>query len=188
MRPVQNLWSEQSANCANIKVRKILFGLAAIIAKKFQNVKFLIVGADNSENQNYQTYLENLADELDLKNQIIFTGWQENMPMVFAALDIFVSSARSETFGLVIAEAMAGAKAIVATETDGAKELIENKKSGKLVAVREPLKLAGAINEFLSDEKMRETYGENAQKKAREKFSLDRMITETENVYKSVLA
>ena len=121
---------------------------AAIIAGKFDNVKFLIVGADNSENRDYQIYLENLVGELNLQNKIIFTGWQENMPAFFSALDVFVSAARSEPFGLVIAEAMASAKAIVATETDGAKELLINGKTGKIVPVKEPLRLAKAVIEF----------------------------------------
>ena len=83
---------------------------------------------------------------------------------------------------------MASGKAIVATTTEGAKELIEDEKSGKLVAIKEPLKIAEAVEEFLSDEKMRETFGKNAQTIARERFSLEKMIEQTENVYKSVLA
>ncbi len=160
---------------------------AAIISPKYKNVKFLIVGADNSQNQNYQTYLENLAAELNLKNQIIFTGWQENMPMVVAALEIFVSAAYSEPFGLVIAEAMAGAKAIVATETNGAKELLKNNRTGKLVPVKEPILLAEAIGEFLEDENLRHIYGANAQKEAIEKFGLERMTAETEKIYREIL-
>ena len=160
---------------------------AAIIFPKYKNVKFLIVGADNSEDRSYQTYLENLSAELNLKNQIIFTGWQENMPEIFAALDVFVSAARSEPFGLVIAEAMAGAKAIVATETNGAKELLEDNRTGKLVPVKQPLRLAEAIGEFLKDENLRQNYGANAQKEAMKKFGLERMITETEKIYGEIL-
>ena len=160
---------------------------AAIVAEKFQDIRFLIIGADNSQNQNYQTRLENLAAELNLKNQIIFTGWRENMPEIFAALDIFVSAARSEPFGLVIAEAMAGAKAIVATETNGAKELLEDNRTGKLVPVKQPLRLAEAIGEFLKDENLRQNFGANARKEAMKKFGLERMITETEKIYREIL-
>ncbi|MEO8074118.1 MAG: glycosyltransferase family 4 protein [Acidobacteriota bacterium] len=160
---------------------------AAIVVEKFQDVRFLVIGADNSQNQNYQTYLENLVDNLNLKNQVTFTGWQENMPTTFAALDIFVSAARSEPFGLVIAEAMAGAKAIVATETNGAKELLENNRTGKIVSVKKPLQLAEAISEFLEDENLRQTYGASAQKEAIEKFGLERMTAETEKIYREIL-
>ncbi|MGI8642034.1 MAG: glycosyltransferase family 4 protein, partial [Pyrinomonadaceae bacterium] len=84
---------------------------AAIVAEKYKDAKFLIIGQDNSRTQDYQTYLESLVNELNIKNQVIFTGWQEEMPMLYAAIDIFVSAARSEPFGLVIAEAMASGTA-----------------------------------------------------------------------------
>ncbi len=160
---------------------------AAIIAGKFDNAKFLIVGVDNSKDQNYRIYLENLVEELNLQEKIIFTGWQENTPAIFSALDVFVSAARSEPFGLVIAEAMASAKAIVATETDGAKELLENNRTGKIVPVKKPLRLAEAIGEFLEGENLRQTFGASAQKAAREKFGLEKMIAETEKIYKEIL-
>jgi L-malate glycosyltransferase len=157
------------------------------IAKKTEDVFFIIVGKDNSFQKEFRGELKRLVKIFGLKNQFLFLNWLEDTAPLLSAIDIFVSPSHSESFGLAILEAMASGKAIISTETEGAKELIENGKSGKLVRVKEPLEIAGAIEEFLNDEKMRETYGANAQKNAREKFSLNKMITETENVYKSVL-
>ena len=160
---------------------------ASLIAEKFSDAKFLLIGADNTTNQNFELYLKKLVNELNLNDRVIFTGWLENMPEVFAALDVFVSSARSEPFGLVIAEAMASAKPIVATETDGATELLDNNVNGKIVPIQEPVRLAEAVCEFLESEDLRLQFGENARKKARANFDLEIMITKTEQIYKEIL-
>jgi L-malate glycosyltransferase len=160
---------------------------AAIIAQKHPNVKFLIIGQDNSESQAYRIYLERLVEELNLKNHIIFTGWMDNPREIYGAFDIFVSSAQSEPFGLVIAESMASGKAIVATKTVGARELLTDNESGKLVSIGNIEQLAKAIGEFVNDERLCRTFGENAQSRAKKKFSLERMISETEKIYQTVI-
>lgn len=160
---------------------------AAIVIRKNPNVKFLIIGKDNSPNQSYQIILENLVEELNLKDKVIFTGWLENPSEIYAEFDIFVSSARSEPFGLVIAEAMASEKAIVATKTVGAKELLTDNESGKLVSVGNIEQLAEAITELLESEHLRQTLGENARKRAKDFFSLERMVSETEKIYQAII-
>lgn len=158
------------------------------IVKNFPDTHFIVVGTDNSFKKDFRRELKRLVKVFGLEDKFLFLDWVEDTAPLLAAMDIFVSASHSESFGLAILEAMASGKAIVATETDGAKELIENEKSGKLVLVKEPLKLAGAIEEFLSDEKMCETFGKLAQKTAMENFSLEKMIERTEEVYQTVLA
>lgn len=160
---------------------------AAVIAKKYKDVKFLIVGKDNSKSQEYRIFLEDLVEKLNLQNKIIFAGWQDKMAEIYGLTDIFVSSARSEPFGLVIAEAMATGKAIVATKTVGATELLQNNENGKLVSVKDIVKLAEAIIEFLDDESLRLKLGKNAEIRAKEFFSLEKMVSETENIYRSII-
>lgn len=159
----------------------------AIVAEKYPNVKFLIIGKDNSANQSYQIILENLVEKLNLKDKVIFTGWLEKPSEIYAAFDIFVSSARSEPFGLVIAEAMASGKAVVATKTVGAKELLIDNESGKLVEVGNVGQIADAIKEILEDKNLRQTLGKNARKRAKEFFSLERMVLETERIYQTII-
>ncbi|MGI9056745.1 MAG: glycosyltransferase family 4 protein, partial [Pyrinomonadaceae bacterium] len=155
------------------------------IVKKFPGTHFVIVGTDNSFKKDFRRELKRLVKIFDLKDRFLFLDWVEDTAPLLAAMDIFVSASHSESFGLAILEAMASGKAIVATETEGAKELLEDGKSGKFVSIKEPLKLAEKIEEFLSDEKMREDFGANASKTAREKFSLKKMIERTEQVYQS---
>lgn len=157
------------------------------IAKKTEDIFFIIVGKDNSFQKSFRGELKRLVKIFGLEKQFLFLDWLEDTAPLLSAIDIFVSPSHSESFGLAILEAMASGKAIVAAETEGARELLENGKSGKLVSVKEPLELAEAVQGFLSDEIMRQNFGENAQKIAKENFSLEKMIRETEKVYQSVL-
>lgn len=156
------------------------------IVKKFPDAHFTIVGTDNSFKKDFRRELKRLVKIFGLEDRFLFLDWVEDTAPLLAATDVFVSASHSESFGLAILEAMASGKAIVATETEGVKELLENESSGKLTAVKEPLKLAEKIEEFLSDEKMREDFGKEAQKTAEENFSLKKMIERTEQVYQTL--
>jgi glycosyltransferase involved in cell wall biosynthesis len=157
------------------------------IAKKFPDAFFVIVGKDNSVTQDFRRELKRLVKIFDLENRFLFLDWLEDTAPLLAALDVFVSASHSESFGLAMLEAMASKKAIVATETDGARELLQNNFSAKFVPVREPLALAETISELLIDENLRAVLGENAQKSAIGKFSLEKMIEQTENLYQAIL-
>ena len=157
------------------------------IAKKIADAQFVIVGTDNTFKKDFRGELKRLVKVFGLQEKFLFLDWVEDTAPLLAAIDIFVSASHSESFGLAILEAMASGKAIVATETEGAKELLKDGSSGKLVAIKEPLKLAEKIEEFLTDEKMRASFGKNAQKTARENFSLAKMIERTEEVYQQLI-
>lgn len=158
------------------------------IAKNFPEARFVSVGADNSFKKDFRRDLKRLVKIFDLEDRFLFLDWVEETAPLLSALDIFVSASHSESFGLAILEAMASGKAIVATDTEGAKELLEDEKSGKLTEIREPLKLAEKIAEFLSDEDLRNDFGERAANAARRNFSLEKMIERTEKLYRDVLS
>lgn len=98
---------------------------------------------------------------------------------------MFVSPSHSESFGLAILEAMACGVPIVATETEGAKELLGRRSGGLIVPVGEPLKLAEAIRELIENPEKRNALAESARTTALEEFSLTKMVDATEAVYRS---
>ena len=65
-------------------------------------------------------------------------------------------------------------------------ELLDG-NSGKLAPLKDSVQLAEAVGELLGDEKIRRTFGENAQMAAREKFDLKKMIDETEKLYREII-
>ncbi len=164
------------------------FILAAdIIRKKIPEARFLISGKDKSYGKPYRRELKRLVKVSDLTENFVWLDWVEDMNPLYSALDIFVSASHTESFGLAIAEAMANGTAVISTKTEGAKQLIKDDLTGKLVPINDPVRLAEAVCELLEDPEKRNLFRENAQKYAVEHFGLKRMISETENLYKSVL-
>lgn len=156
-------------------------------AKKMPETRFVIVGKDHSMNHSFRRELKRLIKVFGLEENFLFLDWVDETPSFFAALDVYVSPSHSESFGLAILEAMTLGKPIISTETDGAKELLQNNFSGRLVKIKEPFELSETICDLLKDEGLRENLGKNAQKTALEKFTLDKMIEQTEKVYEEVL-
>jgi glycosyltransferase involved in cell wall biosynthesis len=158
---------------------------AAEIVKEIPDCQFVIVGLDNTVDKRFRRELKRLASVLGIEDRIMWLDWLEDTAQFFSAIDVFVSPSRSESFGLAILEAMAHGKAIVATETDGAKQLLAD--CGKLVSVNDPVKLAAAVVEILGNDTEINTAGAKAKKTAAGRYSLERMIDETEAIYRSVV-
>ena len=157
------------------------------IAKRRDDAFFLVVGKDNSVNQQFRRELKRLVKVFNLESRFLFLDWVEDMSALLASLDIFVSASHSESFGLAILEAMVNETPIVATETDGARELLRNNQTALLVPLKEPLKIAEAVESFLENIEKRQTFARNARVFAAGKFSLNQMIGKTESLYREIL-
>jgi len=108
-----------------------------------------------------------LIEKLDLTNRVRLIGWLEDLAQLYCALDIFVSSSHTESFGLALAEAMAAGAPVVATETEGARELIQSGETGLLVSIGDVDKLAEAVLQLLNDRQWRVHLGTEARKTPR---------------------
>lgn len=157
------------------------------IAGRNENAFFLIVGKDNGVNQPFRRELKRLVKVFGLENRFLWLDWIEDMPGLLAALDLFVSASHSESFGLAILEAMTSKTPIVATATEGAKELLQNDETALLVPVKAPLQLAEAIENLLKNKEKREFFAKKAQVFAQNHFSQDEMISKTENLYREIV-
>lgn len=173
---------------APIKGHDIFLRAAALISARRPEVHFVVIGEDKSPQMDYRKFLESLIAELGLTESVAMPGWHDEIPSVLSTLTLFVSAARSEPFGLSIVEAMAAGLPVVAAASEGASEIIEDGVTGKLVPVGDPESLAKAINDLLDDPSERSRLGCNAQLAARQRYSLKRMATDTERVYRDVLA
>ena len=173
---------------APIKGQDVFLRAAALISACRGGVRFVVIGEDKSPEMSYRKSLESLVAELGLSEIVTMTGWRDDMPAVLSTLTLFVSAARSEPFGLAIVEAMAAGLPVVATASEGALEIIEDGFSGKIVPADDPEALTLAIDDLLDDPVECSRLGRNAQRAARERFSLARMASETERVYREVVS
>lgn len=153
---------------------------AQIIAQKFPEARFAIIGKDNSFKQDFRRELKRMAKIFNLEDRILWLDWVEDTAEVLHALDVFVSASHSESFGLAILEAMACGTAVVATATEGAKEILGEEN---LVPLENPKLLADKIFDFLENQQQKTPFGKEAAERAEKLFSLEKMIAETEKVY-----
>jgi len=156
---------------------------AAIVAQQFPQAHFVLAGVDTSKTSDVRKQLEQLVSELRLTERFHFLGWLDEAEKLLAALDVFVSASETESFGLAIAEAMAAGTAVVATATEGAQEVIDDRKTGLLVPVADVPQLADAVVTLLGHEERRKQLGSQAKEAVAAHFSLQRMVEEIERIY-----
>jgi glycosyltransferase involved in cell wall biosynthesis len=105
---------------------------------------------------------------------------------VHKAFDIFVMSSVTEGLGTSLLDAMACGTPIVATTAGGMPEVVENGMTGMLVRPRDHEAMADAIVALLTDEPARRAMGAAGQARVRERFSAERMVQDTLEVYRRV--
>lgn len=160
---------------------------ASTIAQRFKHAHFIIAGSDPTGTNEHRRLLERLVTKLKLEGRVHFTGWLEDVAPLLSALNVFVSASRNESFGLAIVEAMACGAPVVATATEGAREIIEDEASGALVSIGDVEALAVAVCAMLEDADKRKRMSSHALQTVRERFSLTRMVEETEKIYMGAL-
>lgn len=174
-------------NLDRVKGFDLLVRAAGRIVKQNPGVRFNIVGEDRSRDKRNEKELRGLIAESGLNDLVELSGWSDNISDVLAGFDIFVSASRSESFGFVIAEAMLSGIPVIATETEGAKEIITDQALGRLIPIGSAAILADAIGEMLCDEQKRADLGKHGREHVSKNFSLKRMVDETEALYERVL-
>lgn len=116
-----------------------------LVVEKISNVHLVIVGDGPLKGE-----IVNLAKELGIDNQVSFIGIRQDIPQLLNACDLFVSASAWEGFGIAILEAMICEKPVIATNTDGALELLPREK---LIPCKDHISLASKIIEQLKTEK-----------------------------------
>jgi glycosyltransferase involved in cell wall biosynthesis len=150
------------------------------VLKEEPNTTFVLVGPDAG----MKSELIKLSRKLNVYRKMVFTGSISDADLVKAyhASDLFVLPSTFEPFGMVLLEAMASGKPIVASNVDGIPEVIEDGENGLLVPPADADKLASAITTLLKDRHMAERIKKNNLLKARS-YSLQRVVKATEKVY-----
>jgi len=123
-----------------------------------------------------------------LDRRVLLLGERADAGDLMSLFDVFVLPSLWEGLPLVLIEAAALGKPIVATRIDGTSEVIRDGETGLLVPSRDPGALAEAVLGLLRDPDRARGLGERARKEIPPAFSLDRMIAETEKLYLDLAA
>lgn len=153
-----------------------------ILKKKYENIRLIVVG-DGEEEEKCKNYVRknNLKD-------VHFEGAksENEVPAYYHTCDIFVApSIFGESFGIVLLEAMAAKKPIVAFNIPGFSEVIENEKEGFLVENKNVIELAQKIELLIKNENKRKEMGERGWKKV-QNYSWERIGERVLQFYQEV--
>jgi glycosyltransferase involved in cell wall biosynthesis len=159
---------------------------ASEVVRQFSASRFLIVGY--LYDSDYQKYLNRLIDDLGLKEQIVFTGWREDIPDVMASVDILVHARITpEPAALVLMEAMATAKPVIATATGGTPELVVDQVTGIVVPPKDPKALANSILALLKNPEKAIQMGNNGRRKVEENYTIERQMLSLEKTFWQIM-
>ena len=127
--------------------------------------------------------LRGLAASLRIESGVHFLGWRHDLPALFATLDVVVLSSRNEGTPVAAIEAMAAARAVVATDVGGVGDVVEHRKTGLLVPPGRPDALAAAIAGVAADPAVRRRMGVAARRVAAARFSASRLVDDVDRWY-----
>lgn len=139
-----------------------------------------------------QERLEQQADDEEVAGKVTFEGFvsEERLDQLYRESDVFVlpSVGANESFGIVQLEAMNHGLPVVNTALPtGVPYVSIDGETGITVPPGDPEALAHAITTLLDEPSRYEQYSESAQRRVRRKFSIDRMLRETKQIYQEIL-
>ena len=160
------------------KGQRHLIDTAPLVLRSVPDARFVIVGEGELHDA-----LERHVRERHLEKHVFLTGFRHDVPGLIKGFDLFVMSSVTEGLGTSLLDAMACGRAIVATTAGGMPEVVVDGETGLLVPPRDDRALAEAIARLLSDGALRDQMGAAGLARVRERFSVERMVEETAQVY-----
>lgn len=142
----------------------------------------------NEDSQAYAHSLRELASSREIADRVVFTGYREDALDLMAAADVVVhSSVKPEPFGRVIIEGMAAGRPVIASQTGGGKEIVEEGVTGLLVPPGDPEVLASAIRALAGQPERRARMGKEAHRRAGQRFCIEHHVSRLESLYDACL-
>src|SRR5207245_4895109 len=149
---------------------------APLVFEKHPGARFVIVGQGTGILKR-GINVRNAIDQARLADKIIMAGYRWDTPDVYAACDmIVIASLRTEASPIVLREAFASGRPVIATKVGDITEIMEHRQTGLLIEPGDVKALAAAILEFISDPKLAAQCAAKGLRYASEHFSFDHMM------------
>lgn len=148
-----------------------------ILKKNKLNFKLLLIGRGELEAE-----IRALVAQLNLQDEVVLTGFREDIPALMNLFDIFALPSLYEGLGLVFLEAMAAGKPVITCNVSAMPEIISENNTGYLIPTKNTKELANKI-ELLSCPEHRQRFSNSCQNWIDKNFTVDKMLRETLNTY-----
>ena len=157
---------------------------ASLVSERNPRARFMIVGDGPRK-----AALEALAEDLGIRDRVMFTGARNDVAAVLAGMDVFVlCSFTIECFPMALLEAMAAARPAVCTAVGGVPELLQDGVTGYLVPPRDPTALAERLGSLLESGHQRRQFGEAGRSRVEAEFTLEKSVQEAERQISEIAA
>ena len=172
-----------AARFAPQKALDVLVEAAVPVLERHPDARLVLAGSGP-----LLEFVRTRARASSVRDRILFPGLETDMPGLLSALDIYASAAIAEGLGLGTIEAMAAGLPVVSTTAGGTPEVVEDAVTGVLVPPGKAAQLTEALLRLAKDPALRRRMGEAGRARALERFTEERMLEGTAEVYREVLA
>jgi glycosyltransferase involved in cell wall biosynthesis len=162
-----------------------LFAAAERLRSTHPDVVFVVVGGSDPDKADAISSEELAA--AGRRGRIVFTGSRDDMEDVYRGFDLFVLPSHREGFPRSAMEAAATGLPVIATDIRGCRQVVSHGKTGLLVPLRDPVRLASAIEELVVDSALRRRMGTAGRSKAEGEFDDRAVVSKTLEAYERVL-
>jgi len=176
------------ANLKKVKNHSLLLKAFVKVVAVYENVKLLVVGQGfPGELDNTEEDLRSFVDGHRLTERVLFLGYRTDIPALLQLMDVFCLTSLKEGLPIGLIEAMVSGRAVVSTNVEGSRDVIEHNRDGLLVECNDVESLANTLIELLTDSGLRHRLGTAARRKAVDKYSLSRCVKEYEALFSSAV-
>lgn len=161
----------------------IFLAAAAKVLVEFPETRFVVVGEGPDREK-----LDRTIEELGIGGNVDMLGRRDDMPAVYASLDIMVSSSRQEGLPMAILEGMASSLPLVATSVGEVPTVVQDGKTGIVVPPENPDAVAAGIVDLLRDPEKRKRFGAAGRQLIEDEYSAERMTADYLRVYEEAIA
>ena len=160
------------------KGQRHLVDAAHLVVREIPDARFIILGEGELRDA-----LERQVRDYHLEKHVLLPGFRTDVLGCIKGCDLFAMSSVTEGLGTSLLDAMACARAIVATRTGGIPEVVDDGVTGSLVPPRDHAAMADAIVNLLKDGAARKRMGEAGLARVNERFTVERMVAATAAAY-----
>ncbi len=148
----------------------------------FPEAIFLIVGEGLT-----RKHFEKMTRAMGIQENVLFLGQRNDLPGVYASMDIFVLPSLNEGMPLTILEALAAKKAVIASRVGAIPQAILDRETGILITPGDTAALKNAMVELLRDPSLRVRLGAQGQTWVRRHFEVERMARDYLRLYEELI-
>ena len=181
--PENAVISVTSGRFVNQKGHVFLIEAAKEIVKKYDNVRFLLVG-----NGQLEEMLKEKIKENQLENNFVFCGFLDNYDLEFLGADFMTHPSIEEPFGIALLEGMRAELPVIASRVGGIPEVVTENETALLIEPERPELIARAIISFLDDPATMKKIGRAGFERWKNQFKYDIMVERVEHYIKEVMS